>query len=114
MTLQWTKCSGNEWCRLEALNLDTIGNTTGVYAIWHGGQATKWVRIGQGIIKQRLSAHRNDPAILAYKQNTLYVTWASVPAHQLDGVEAYLAQQCNPLVGERFPDRTPIPVNLPK
>lgn len=39
---------------------------------------------------------------------------ASIPVQAMrDKIEAFLAVQCNPLVGERFPDRTPIAVNLP-
>jgi hypothetical protein len=97
-----------------ALDLESIGNTAGVYLIWHGGQQGRWVRVGSGTIKQRLSDHRNNPEILAYQSHGLLVTWATVPANQQEGVEAFLAEQCNPLVGERFPDRTPIPVNLPQ
>ena len=72
------------------------------------------VRVGQGDIATRLGEHRNDPEILAYaKLGTLRVTWASVPANQRDGVEAYLADTWNPLVGERFPNVAPITVNSP-
>lgn len=31
----------------------------------------------------------------------------------MEGVEKYLANTLNPVVGERFPERTPIEVNLP-
>jgi len=31
----------------------------------------------------------------------------------MEGVEKYLADTLSPVVGERFPDRTPIKVNLP-
>jgi len=85
----------------------------GVYVIWHGGQTPKTVRVGQGVIKDRLSAHRQDNQIKAYSQHGLFVTWASVPAAERGGVEAYLAAQLNPLVGERFPDVRQIAVNLP-
>jgi len=112
VTVQWIKCVGNVWCRLLDVDLSGIGDVAGVYAIWDGrGQ---WIRVGQGVIRDRLSAHRGDPAILRFRDNILYVSWASVAAGQRDGVEAYLAQQCNPLVGERFPNRMPIPVNLPQ
>ena len=112
LNLQWVQCAGNVWCNLLSLNLESIGKVSGVYLIWHGGK--QWVRVGSGDIKNRLSAHRNDPQILAYRSHILYVTWASVPANQQEGVEAYLAEQCNPLVGERFPSRIPTEVNLPQ
>ena|SRR5437667_2579339 len=114
MTLKWNKCVGAVWCHLETLNLEGVGDVSGVYLIWHGGQSPRWVRVGKGNIKERLSAHRNDPEILQFHQHNLFVTWAAVPGSQQEGVEAYLAAQCNPLVGERFPQRTPIPVNLPQ
>ena len=41
------------------------------------------------------------------------VTWAVVPAHQLDGVERYLADTYQPIEGDRFPDVEPLVVNLP-
>jgi hypothetical protein len=81
--------------------------------IWHGGQSPRWVRIGQGNIAERLTAHRSDPKILLYRSQTLFVSWAVVDPSKVDRVEAFLAKQCNPLVGDRFPDRIPIPVNLP-
>lgn len=114
LNLQWIQCIGNAWCNLLTLNLESIGNVSGVYLIWYGGQQGHWVRVGSGDIKQRLSDHRNNPQILAYKSHGLLVSWASVPANQQEGVEAYLAEKCNPLVGERFPNRIPIPVNLPQ
>jgi hypothetical protein len=85
----------------------------GVYVIWHGGQSPATIRMGQGVIRDRLQAHRNDSGVQAYAHLRLYVTWASVLARDRDGVEAYLAQQLQPLIGERFPQRLPIPVNLP-
>lgn len=114
LSLSWIKCQNDQWCGLESVTLESIGDVSGVYLIWHGGQTSRWVRVGQGNIKDRLSAHRKDPEILAYRSHGLYVTWANVHASQQDGVEAYLASACSPLVGERFPGRTPIEVNLPK
>jgi len=114
MELTWNKCVGNVWCPLETINLDGLGDVAGVYLIWHGGTNPRWVRVGQGKIRERLAEHRANPQILAFRQHKLYVTWAVVPEVQRDGVEAFLAAYCAPLVGERFPDRQPITVNLPK
>lgn len=115
MNLDWVKCEENTWCSLERLKLESIGNTAGVYIIWHGGEMPRCVRVGQGDIKDRLSAHRNDPEITQYRpQGGLFVTWAAVPASQHGDVEAFLANECKPLVGIRFPERTPIAVNLPE
>jgi len=90
----------------------------GVYIIWHDGTAqnnvAETVRIGQGIISQRIATHRNDDVITAYAvRGSLRVTWAAVAgrARRL-GIERYLADELDPLVGE-YPDVRPIPVNLP-
>jgi hypothetical protein len=117
MIVTWNKCGDDgHWCSLENLDLNSIGDVVGVYIIWHEGNPARVVRVGQGNpIKNRLSAHRNDPAILSYAASgTLRVTWASVPsASQRDGVECYLAETWNPLVGDAFPDVLPIAVNSP-
>jgi hypothetical protein len=85
----------------------------GVYIIWHGGNQPCTVRVGQGIIRDRIAQHRQDRDILAYQNLGLYVTWASVPGNQRDGVERYLGDQLSPKVGSRRPDVSPITVNLP-
>lgn len=115
LNVNWVKCEGDVWCDLLALKLDHkhFDNLEGVYIIWHGGQNDNTVRVGQGIIRDRLAAHKQDPDVLAYKQYTLYVTWAKVSADQRDGVERYLAEQLDPKIAERFPDVDPIEVNLP-
>jgi len=116
MNVIWKKC-GNDghWCSLQNLDLDTMDDTAGVYIIWHEGNPSKVVRVGQGNpIKDRLSAHRNDPQIVRYRvYGPLRVTWAFVPSSQRDGVEKYLADQWSPLVGDAFPDALPIAVNSP-
>lgn len=52
--------------------------------------------------------------VTAYKKDgDLRVTWAALPAHQIDGVERYLANTWPPLVGDAFPDVVPLEVNSP-
>lgn len=114
MNVIWTKCTGNVWCTLNRVNLSTV-ETEGVYVIWKPGSngcPGQAVRVGQGDIQDRLVTHRNDPEITKYGSD-LCVTWVAVESRYRDGVERYLAEQCSPLVGERFPLVTPIPVNLP-
>ena len=115
MTINWIKCEGNKWCSLNTVDLESnhFDGMEGVYIIWHGGQTVKTVRVGQGVIRDRLKAHRNDKEIQAYSNLGLSVTWAAVAESSRDGVEAYLATKLNPLVGERFPQRAQIEVNLP-
>ena len=114
ISVSWMKCgSDGHWCDLELLDLKTVTGT-GVYVIWHEGNPARVVRIGQGDIASRLGVHRQDPAILAYKKyGRLRVTWASVPAHHLDGVERYLANTRPPLIGDAFPVAAPLAVNSP-
>ena len=117
MQINWVKCSnnGDHWCSLENLDLDAMGDVAGVYVIWHEGNPSRVVRVGQGgPVKDRLSEHRNDPQILAYRRNgTLRVTWGAVSSAYRDGVERHLAEKWNPLVGDAFPDVLPIAVNSP-
>ena len=119
MNVSWVKCgtSGN-WCSLETLNLDSVGEVGGVYVVWHEGslyQPSRTVKVGQGEpIKGRLSAHRNDREILAYRKfGTLRVTWAAITLAERNGVERYLGDTLHPLVGSLFPNAIPIAVNHP-
>jgi hypothetical protein len=115
MILQWTKCVGEIWCSLGTVNLGHahFENLQGVYVIWHGGQASRTVYVGQGTIKERLLSHRTDPRFAPYAPFGLFVTWAAVDAFSRDGVEIYLASTLAPIVGDRHAAATPIPVNLP-
>ena len=110
----WGKCTDGKWCKLNTLDLTSKAlDGEGVYIIWHGGRTPRWVYVGQGVIRDRLSAHRDDPRIQKYVASVLYATWAKVGTNDRDGVEAYLAKVCDPLVGERRPTAAPISVNLP-
>ena len=112
ISIAWTKC-GASWCPLQTVDLSKV-DSTGVYIIWREGNPARVVRIGKGDIAARLGAHRRDPAVLAYNgYGTLRVTWAVVPAHQLDGVERYLANTWPPLIGDAFPAVAPLAVNSP-
>lgn len=115
MNVKWIKCSGEVWCPLGTVNLSHahFNNMEGVYIIWHGGSSPATVRIGQGIIKDRLAAHRIDPDVQAYASYGLFVTWTSIPLNQREGVEAYLATKLSPKVGQRFPNVLPVEINLP-
>ena len=106
----WVQCRGGVWCSLERVNLSTVTGS-GVYVIWAGN---RWVYVGQGDIASRVQAHKSDPEIIAFRNSgQLMVTWAKVPASQMDGIERYLADTLAPAVGARHPAALPIPVNLP-
>lgn len=81
--------------------------------IWHGAPNPAVVYVGQGNIRERILAHRDESAITQYRGNGLYVTWAPVLPTDRDGLERYLAERWNPLVGRAYPQITPIQVNSP-
>jgi len=110
MELNWIKCQNDSWCDFFQVNLnhEHFTDLKGVYIIWSNGIT---VRLGSGIIKDRIAEHRNNVEIS--KHPNLMVTWAQVNANQMEGVEKYLSDILNPVVGDRFPNRTPIEVNLP-
>lgn len=111
--IHWIKAQAGNWLAFQTFNLASIGDVQGVYVIWRGGKTPAVVYVGQGDISARLSNHRRNLDILAHAEHGLYVTWAAVPAHQMDGVERYLADTWSPLVGDAHPDSLPIAVNSP-
>jgi len=116
MNLKWNDCKGDQWCPFldVDLNHSHFNDMEGVYIIWYwDNDKPVTVRIGQGIIKDRLSEHRKDPEILEYEDKDMYVTWARIGMSEQDAVEKYLADTLEPLVGESFPDVYPREVNLP-
>ena len=115
LQVNWGNCIGDVWCSLNQVDSTHAAfGQSGVYVIWHGGQTPKVVRVGQAtVFRDRLADHRKDAAIQQYARYGLYVTWAPVAQAKRDGVERYLAGRLSPLVGSRFPDATPISVNLP-
>jgi hypothetical protein len=115
MTLNWIKCTDDKWCDFLSVNLSHshFDGMEGVYLIWHGGDQPHTVRVGQGVIRDRIAEHRQDSDVLAFRNLGLFVTWASVPSNQRDGVERFLGDKLSPKVGLRLPDVVPIPVNLP-
>ena len=145
ITLHWQKCNNylfwGSWCRLDSdllddprleislgrnlFGFDTSIGITGVYIIWAGvGDNRTILKVGSGIIKDRLQAHLNDPKVQAYKSKGLYATWATLPlyfqlARKLGdserGVERFLGVMLNPKLTQRLPTNVEfIWVNLPE
>lgn len=111
--LHWMKCTDDKWCLFANLNLEKVGEH-GVYMVWHGGDAPHVVYVGKGDVADRISRHRNNQKITRHAaKGSLFVTWASVPAPQRDGVERYLADRYSPLEGEDHPAAAPLAVNRP-
>ena len=115
MNVNWIKCEGQQWCNFKNLNLDHshFDNLVGVYIIWHGSPNAAVVRIGEGNIRERLKAHRQDPEILRYENLGLYTTWTEVSSNYRRGIERYLAEKWKPKVGTKFPEVPAIEVNSP-
>lgn len=113
-TLTWVKSRADTWLSFTDFNLASCACDSGVYIIWHAGNPSRVVYVGQGCVPDRIAAHRRRDDICAYgKLGELYVTWAAVPPHLLDGVERYLADKWGPLVGDAHPDVAPVAVNSP-
>lgn len=113
LNLDWKKNSQGLWTPLQGTHFrrDVLH---GNYIIWYAGNPGRVVYVGQGDVGDRLSSHQSDVRITYYALlGKLYVTWASVPAQYRDGVDRYLAETWNPLVGERHPIARPIAVNSP-
>lgn len=111
--VNWVKSTTDSWLSFNNVNLANV-SASGVYIIWHGGNPAKVVYVGQGDVAARIKAHRNESEITQYSNNGgLYVTWASVPASQMNGVERHLADKWGPLVGDAHPAALPIAVNSP-
>ena len=122
MTVNWTRnTQNNEWFDFLKLNLDSpyFSNKKGVYVIWYTSPlAAKVVRLGSGNIAERLKEHRSNQDILKYSGlGQMKVSWIiadnnPVKDSDLLGIEAFLANHYSPLIGDRYPDVTPIQVNL--
>jgi len=109
---RWAKTEANGWHALGSVDLKDA-RIYGVYVIWHEGDPGRVVCVGQGNIRDRLQFHRRNPEVQKFgNHGNLRVMWAAVPAHQVDGVERYLADHLKPLIVDVRPDATPIAVNL--
>ena len=110
--LNWNTCGNHgSWCSFLSVDLahNHFNGIEGVYIIWQENGPI--IKVGQGVVKDRMASHRNDRRITAY--DNLYATWASVAAKYRDGTEKYLADRLKPKVGDAYPDALPIAVNLP-
>ncbi|MEP6341742.1 MAG: hypothetical protein ABJ275_00360 [Maricaulaceae bacterium] len=114
LKLAWVKSLNDKWLSLSELDFERI-QTTGVYILWHGGEAPAVVRVGSGDIGTRLRDHYNNMLIRRYeKKGPLMVTWAGLESlSQRDGVENYLIELCRPLVSDYRPEADPVPVRSP-
>lgn len=117
LNVNWQRPSINSWFKLnelDCINPFLVNNGVkkeGIYIIWSDRKAAV-VRIGSGIIVNRLYSHLNNPEITKY--GNLLFTFAEIPEEEKRlSVETYLGSIFDCLVGERFPDKQNIKVNLP-
>ena len=131
ITVHWQKCIKNSlWCpfnekllndgRLEARLGDYSAGISGVYIIWTGTDNNRTVlKVGSGIIKDKLAADLKDLEIQAHKPARLYVTWGSTlstigPEKIQKGIEKFLGVVFKPKLKENLPDVDLVMVNLPR
>ena len=77
------------------------------------------MKVGSGIIKDKLAVDLRDPEIQAYRPTRLYVTWASTvsvigPEKTQKGIEKFLEVVFKPKLMEDLPDIDLVMVNLPR
>ena len=131
VTVHWQRCIKNSlWCqfnekllndgRLEARLGDYSVGINGIYIIWTGIDNNRTVlKVGSGIIKDKLAEDLKDPEVQAHKPTRLYVTWAStlsvIGAEEIQkGIEKFLGVVFKPKLKENLSDVDLVMVNLPR
>ena len=131
MTVHWQKCIKNSlWCqlnekllndgRLEVRLGDYSVGVSGVYIIWTGTDNNRTVlKVGSGIIKDKLAADLKNPDIQGHKPTRLYVTWAStlsaIGSEKIQkGMEKFLEIVFKPKLVEYSPEVDLVMINLPR
>jgi len=114
MNIDWRKCLLQSRCDLNSINLNSehFDNLLGVYVIWSGNDVKRIISVGQGAIRDRLIDMQINKKVRRYGPD-LFVTWAAVPKASLEGVEAFLCKELNPLVHQNITSLDFINVNLP-
>jgi len=114
MKVDWCKCILQSRCRLKLINLNNeyFDDLIGVYVIWSGNDEKNIVSIGKGKIRDKLIEMQINQKVQSYGPD-LFVTWAAVPKVSLQGVEAFLYNELNPIVHSNITSSNFINVNLP-
>lgn len=118
----WVKnTQNNDWFDFLRLNFDSpyfVGKN-GVYVIWYTSPGlAKVVRVGSGVIVDRLKEHRLNPEVTKYSTfGQLKVSWVVADninflESEMEGAERYLARVYAPLIGDRFPDVSEVEISL--
>jgi hypothetical protein len=115
MQLNWQKCQGEVWCKMNFVRLDHshFNNLEGVFIVWHGGPNPATVFVGKGSIRDKITQYRSDERIQKFADLGLFTTWTPVSPESRAGVEAFLINNLNPIVRDQIPAAEPIQVNKP-
>lgn len=111
--------ANNHYYLLDRVDLSNpfFDNLIGVYFIYYsvGPNTIKTVYVGQGNIKERFQAHREDKSIQAYSiYNNLCVAWSPIAVRDTRiGIEKFLYNRLKPKIGEVPTEGFAIPVYLP-
>lgn len=94
-----------------------LDGVEGVYVIWVE-PVIGWpqaIRVGQGVIAQRLRDHQDSDDIMHadYSDLPRHVAWASVELVYRNDIEGFLAHHYHPLRGERYPSLGRLNCNFP-
>jgi hypothetical protein len=115
LLLDWAKQAADRWFHLDFVDVTKV-KSYGVFVIWKPGVAqvrsSVSIKVGHGDIASSLLKARHDLAVGKHGRDLL-VTWAAVDVLYVAGVEAYLVQRLQPLIGLKLPLASMHPVNLP-
>lgn len=113
IVVSWSRPETQDWFALDRVRPSSIYGT-GVYFVWHAGPRAQVVCLGQGTIATELERIKGDARMRAFKsRGALLVTWATVSAARVDGVERYLADTWPPLIDQPRAQAKPLEVNSP-
>lgn len=121
LNVKWETCGdSNAWCNLNLISFSSPsfyneqegGTVDGVYIIWDE-KKKQVVRVGSGNLQDRIQKHSKED--WARNNTNLKVTFIRIDDENIMlGVENYLGYVFEqPTIGERFPDVTPVGINLP-
>lgn len=114
--VEWNKGREGGWCTLAEVDLEdeSFQGMEGVYVLWSGRDNPITLRVGQGYIKGLLASELANHRLAGYRAEELFVTWARVNQLHRADVARYLAKVLEPTLGDRYPEGSQIPVNLPQ
>ncbi len=98
---------------------ESLKGVSGIYVIWSGGAASKWLFVGVSKdLATTLDAKIDDPEIEEYYESAgVYVTWSLVKPEFQGGIIRYLTEAMKPEIenpdAKRYANEKPIAVFFP-